>query len=260
MYTRKTYGTYSPSSKTPYKVSRSKIELFLSCPRCFYMDCRLGLSRPSTPPYTLNNAVDSLLKNEFDLLREKGEKHAIVEKYGINAVPFKHPDLPQWRGEVKAYEGALAVDEKSNLLLNGLVDDIWQNDKGELVIVDYKATSTTKTISLDDEYKQSYKRQMEIYQWLLRGEGHKVSDTGYFVYANGISKGDGFHNKVEFRTNVFPYKGSDKWVEPTLVKIKQTLEGDIPKESPDCEFCAYAKSRTKLTLESIQHSKVNKAK
>src|SRR4029077_16589663 len=78
----------------------------------------------------------------------------------------------------------------------------------------------------DSKWHDSYRRQMEVYQWLLRGEGHKVSDIGYFVYANGIAKADGFFNKVEFRTNVFPYKGSDKWIEPTLVKMKAVLESD----------------------------------
>ena len=36
------------------------------------------------------------------------------------------------------------------------------------------------------------KRQMEIYQWLLRKNGFKVSDTGYFVYANGITDARSF--------------------------------------------------------------------
>ncbi|MGH7157224.1 MAG: hypothetical protein ACREGG_03905, partial [Candidatus Saccharimonadales bacterium] len=84
---------------------------------------------------------------------------------------------------------------------------------------------------------------------------HKVSDTGYFVYANGISKAEGFYNKVQFRTNVFPYKGSDEWIEPTLVKIKETLEGVIPKEAADCEFCAYARARTQLTLDAVAKKK-----
>jgi PD-(D/E)XK nuclease superfamily len=240
MYTRKTWGTYSPHSKEPYKISRSKIELFLSCSRCFYMDCRLGLSRPSTPPYTLNNAVDTLLKNEFDILRKTGDKHELVKKYGINAIPFKHQDLPQWRGEVKAYEGALVVDEKSNLLINGLVDDIWQNEKEELVIVDYKATSTTKEISLDDEYKQSYKRQMEIYQWIFRKLGFSVSNVGYFVFANATKNRDSFDGKLEFEMTILEHTGNSSWVDLTLLEIAQCLKNDrIPAPAPDCEYCAY---------------------
>lgn len=242
MYTRKSWGTYSPNSKEPYKISRSKIELFLTCPRCFYMDCRLGLARPSTPPYTLNNAVDTLLKNEFDLLREKGEKHTLVEKYKIDALPFKHSDLKQWRGEVKAYEGALVVDEKSNLLINGLVDDIWQNSEGELVIVDYKATSTTKEISLDDEYKQSYKRQMEIYQWIFRKLGFKVSNVGYFVFANATKNRDSFDGKLEFEMSIVEHNGNASWVDLTLLEIAECLKNPkVPAPAPDCEYCEYKK-------------------
>jgi 2-isopropylmalate synthase len=35
---------------------------------------------------------------------------------------------------------------------------------------------------LDQEWQDSYKRQMDVYQWLLRQNGLKVSNTGYFVY------------------------------------------------------------------------------
>lgn len=242
MYTRKIWGTYTPNSKEPYKISRSKIELFLQCPRCFYMDARLGLARPSTPPYTLNNAVDTLLKNEFDILRKKGEKHTLVEKYSIDAVPFKHDDLKQWRGELKAYEGALVVDEKSNLLINGLVDDIWQDRDGELVIVDYKATSTTKEISLDDEYKQSYKRQMEIYQWIFRKLGFKVSNLGYFVFANATKNREKFDGKLEFEMSIVEHKGNASWVDLTLLEIAECLKNPrVPAPAPDCEYCEYKK-------------------
>ena len=243
MYYRKTRNLFDPGSADPVRLSRSKIELFTMCPRCFYMDVRLGISRPSTPPYTLNSAVDNLLKNEFDLLRKSGEAHAIMKKYNIDAVPFQHKDLPRWRGEVKAFEGAMAVDEKSNILVNGLVDDLWVNKKGELIIVDYKATSTTKEISLDDEYKQSYKRQMEVYQWIFRKLGFPVSDTGYFIFANAMKNLPKFDGKLEFAMTILSHKGDASWVEKTLMNIRKTLtKNEIPAQAPNCEYCEYRKS------------------
>lgn len=243
MYYHKTKGLYDPKSKEPFQISRSKIELFWQCPRCFYMECRLGLSRPSTPPYTLNNAVDNLLKNEFDLLRKKGEQHDLMKTYGIDAVPFDHPDLGKWRGEVTAYVGALALDEKSNLMINGLVDDLWINKQEELLIVDYKATSTTKEISLEDEYKQSYKRQMEIYQWIFRKLGFKVSNTGYFIFANAMKNLPKFDGKLEFSMSIIPHIGNDSWVPLTLLEIKECLESNtIPGPSPTCDYCDYKKN------------------
>ena len=157
---------YEPDSAMPFRLSRGKIDMFVQCPRCFYLDRRLGLGRPSMPGWALNSAVDQLLKNEFDLLREKGEAHRLMIDYGIKAIPFSHPDLSEWRDDYYHFKGASIIHKKTNLEICGIVDDIWINKKKELLIVDYKATSTTREISLDDEYKQGYKRQMEIYPYV----------------------------------------------------------------------------------------------
>src|SRR5436305_927345 len=95
---------FDPTSSEPYKLSRSKIDLFLQCPRCFYLDRRMGISRPSMPSFSLNNAVDALLKKEFDLLRHKGEAHELMNKYQIDAIPFVHPELDRWRENFKGKE------------------------------------------------------------------------------------------------------------------------------------------------------------
>ncbi len=247
MYYRKTRVNFNPKSKEPFQISRSKIELFTQCPRCFYMDARLGLSRPSTPPYTLNSAVDNLLKNEFDLLRKKGEKHELMEKYAIDAIPFTHPDLPKWRGEVTAFVGALVLDEKSNLMINGLVDDIWQDSDGNLVMVDYKSTASAKVPSLEDEWKQSYKRQIEIYQWIFRKLGFPVSRTGYFVFANAKKNLPKFDGKLEFEMSILPYEGNSDWVELTLLEIRELLNAEtIPAPASECEYCAYKQRSVQL--------------
>lgn len=245
---------YKPGQKEVYKLSRSRIENFIRCPRCFWLAQRLKINQPSSPPFLINSAIDELLKTEFDTYRERGEQHPWQIEFRVDAKPFKHANLDRWR---HVFTGVQHLHKPTNLLIFGGVDDVWETPNGELVVVDYKATAKTKEITdlEDSKWHDAYRRQMEVYQWLLRGEGHKVSDTGYFVYANGISKKDGFFNKVEFRTNVFPYKGSDKWVEPTLVKIKEILEGDMPKEAVDCEYCVYAKSRTELTLNALRKTK-----
>src|SRR3990172_9247741 len=142
IYRRRQRNLYQTGQKEPFSISRSKIDLFLECPRCFYLDRKLGLGRPSMPGFSLNSAVDHLLKNEFDLLRENGQKHALMETYKVDAIPFKHPDLPEWRGEVNRFSGATYLHPKTNLIIDGLVDDIWVKKDGELLIVDYKSTST----------------------------------------------------------------------------------------------------------------------
>lgn len=192
------------------------------------------------PSFSLNSAVDHLLKNEFDLLRKNGQRHALMEKYDIDLLPFVHEKLPEWRGDINRFSGATYLHTPTNFIIDGLIDDVWVDKKGMLYMVDYKSTSTEKEISLEDEYKEGYKRQMEIYQWIFRKKGFEVSDTGYFVYVNGL-KGDRiFDGKLEFDLFLIPYDGNDSWVEPTILKIKEALDKDnLPAQAEDCEYCEY---------------------
>ena len=74
----RTRGLFEPNLREPFKLSRSKIELFMDCPRCFYLDRKLGVGRPPGFPFSLNSAVDALLKKEFDVLRAKNKKHPLM--------------------------------------------------------------------------------------------------------------------------------------------------------------------------------------
>ncbi len=239
-YSQRQKNLYDPKSKEPFRISRSKMELFLECPRCFYLDRKLGLKRPEGPGFTLNDAVDHLLKNEFDLLRKNGQKHLLMDEYHIDAVPFSHPDLPEWRDDHHHFIGASIIHKKTNLEICGIIDDLWINSKGELHIVDYKTTSTSKKITLEDEYKQDYKKQVEWYQWIFRQKGFKVSNTAYFVFANGLKGERIFDGKLEFKLEIIPHEGSDLWVEETIYKIKETLDlNEIPESNLECHYCKY---------------------
>jgi RecB family exonuclease len=180
---------YQPGTKDTYKLSRSKIDDFLNCPRCFWLDRRLKISKPQTPPFQINKAVDELFKKEFDVYRAKGEPHPLMVENKIEAVPFVHQDLNKWR---ENFVGVQYLHEPTNLLITGAVDDIWVDDKGELMVVDYKATAKKAEVSLDAPWQIAYKRQMEVYQWLMRKNGFSVNPVGYFVYTNGRLDLDGF--------------------------------------------------------------------
>ncbi len=254
-YSRRRSQPYKPGQTDPFKVSRSKIELFKQCPRCFWLDTRLKITRPSSPPFNINKAIDELLKKEFDSYRAQAKPHPLMVKNSIQAVPYQHDDLDTWRYN---FTGVFTLHEPTNLHVFGAVDDIWVNDNHELIVVDYKATAKNKEVDIESDWQISYKRQMEVYQWLLRQNAFAVSDTAYFVYTNGRIDLDGFNDRVEFRTKVIPYTGNADWVEPTLLQMKECMEGDMPAIGTaamggECEFCAYARERTTLTLNHIQN-------
>jgi CRISPR/Cas system-associated exonuclease Cas4 (RecB family) len=256
-YWRERSQPYLPGQKTAFKVSRSKIELFMQCPRCFWLDVRLKIKRPDGPPFNINKAIDELFKKEFDSYRLKGEPHPMMVEHEIEAVPYAHADLDKWR---ENFVGVQHHHEPTNLLVFGAVDDLWVNDADELIVVDYKATAKDKEVSLDAGWQISYKRQMEVYQWLLRQNGFNVNNTGYFVYTNGRIDLDGFYNRIEFRTKIIPYTGDDTWVGPTVMKMKECMDTDMPPMGVsimggECEFCAYARERAKLTVSALQKRK-----
>lgn len=228
-----------------WKLSRSKIDLFLECPRCFYIDNKLGVKRVPGFPFALNSAVDHLLKQEFDTHRVKGEQHPLQKEYGIDAKPVARDELDEWRDN---FGGVRHYHEPTGMMVTGAIDDLWITASGEYVVVDYKATAKEEAVKeLNKKWQDGYKRQMEVYQWLLRQNGLPVSSTGYFVYCTGKLDSEAFDKRIDFDVNLIAYEGDDSWVEKTLLKIKECLEGDeVPVSGDDCDHCAYWNARAKF--------------
>lgn len=238
---KRTRNLYDSSSSELFRLSRSKIDLYLNCPRCFYLDRKLGVAQPPGYPFSLNAAVDKLLKKEFDIHRAVGSKHPLMEHYGIDAIPLAHEKMDEWRDSLR--RGITVRIDGSNVVVTGGVDDVWVTPTGEFIIVDYKATSKDAEVTLDADWQIGYKRQMEIYQWLFRHNGFNVSSTGYFVYCNGNTDKAAFDGKLEFDIKLLAYTGDDSWVEKTVLSAIECLKSDqMPSSGTDCDYCKYRKA------------------
>lgn len=187
----------------------------------------------------MNSAVDALLKKEFDYYRERQEPHPLFVENGIDAIPFKHEKMDEWRDSLR--RGITFQIDGTKFILTGGVDDVWINPKTqELMIADYKATSKNGEVSLDADWQIGYKRQAEVYQYLFRKNGFKVSDTAYFVYCNGKTDRDRFDKRLEFDISVIPYIGKADWVETKVKESYECLMGPKPPEhSNKCDYCQY---------------------
>lgn len=239
MAAKRRKNLFDPSSNDPFPLSRSKAECWMTCPRCFWLDRRLGIKPPGIPAMMLNRAVDELLKKEFDQYRAKAIPHPLMQEHGIDAVPFSHPDLAMWRSNFK---GIKLLHEPTGLLLSGAMDDIWVAPDGELHIVDYKGTAsaTDTPMTLDTTYRQAYKRQLEFYSFLLRGNGFSVSRRSFIVYAVATMNAPSLDGRLSFRLELIEHLANTEWIEPTLASIKACLMlKEPPPPSPDCELCAY---------------------
>lgn len=167
-----------------------------------------------------------------------------MKAYGLEAVPFEHKNMDQWR---ENFVGVQHVHEETGLTIFGAVDDVWMDVSGELIVVDYKATAKDGEVNLNAPWQIGYKRQMEIYQWLMRKNGFEVSDTGYFVYCNGKRDAEAFDGKLEFDVVLLPYTGKDTWIEEAIQKLYACLnQNTIPLPEPDCDYCRYREAVQKI--------------
>ena len=185
-------GVYKSGHESPYELSRTRIENFIKCPACFFLEQVKGIKFPSMPGFNINEATDVLLKKDFARFRDIQKPHPFLTELGLEyLVPFKHKDFELWTQSLHfgAQDRMNTVHEPTHLKIGGGLDDVWLNTQtNKLHIVDYKSTSQKsdgKDITLEDPWKATYKRQMDLYVWVMRQKGFDVSDEGYFLYCDG---------------------------------------------------------------------------
>jgi len=234
---------YIKGSNEKFKISRSKFSNFLDCKRCFYLERVKGLKDPGMPGWSLNSAVDELLKKEFDKLRKQKKPHPYVIKNNLKLIPYEHEKMDHWRNALRG--GISFLDKNTNIEIHGGVDDIWfDQDKEELVVVDYKAQSSYEKVKtepyLSNVYHFGYKTQMDIYVHILRKMDFKVSDTAYFYVCNGEKSYEKFDDKLNFTTTLVPYKTDTSWIDGQIIEMKKILDSEsVPEINKSCEKCMY---------------------
>ena len=212
------------------------------------MDRVIGLEAPGTPGWTLNETTDLLLKKEFDACRELQKPHRLFRENGLeHFVPFEHPDMDKWRDSLR--HGLMSRYAKTNIILTGGVDDIWQDTiTGDLIVADYKSQANFKPLDpvsyLSDVYHESYKIQMDFYAFLLKEMGFSVGPTAYFLVCNADRAADGFYGKMDFSETLIPYDWDTNWIpEQVEAMISIMNSASIPTSNPSCKNCAYANQR-----------------
>ena len=164
-----------------------------------------------------------MLKNEFDSYRIQQKSHPLMIKNDIEAIPFIHESLPVWRNHRAG--GIRFSDIDNGIELFGVIDDIWINPQGELIIVDYKATAKQGKfgLNLSNSWNSINNRQVAFYAYLFQRNGFKTHDTGYFVYCIADNDKPALNGKLEFETKVVSYQIDYSWIAKTIHNILTCL-------------------------------------
>ena len=220
------------------------------------------MKQPSIPGFLINSLTDKLLKHEMDGYRRTQKPHPFFEARGnSHLVPLDHSELEDWTDSLqfgaspKKYN---TIHRETNILFGGSIDDVFSNtETGEYHCVDYKSTATSswgfrEEITLDGEYQQGYKRQMDMYVWIGKQRELPMSSESLFLYADGQNssptgeKLEGMYveasgaAQLRFHSTLIPYTADDSWVEHALLGVKETLEKSVsPSHREGCEYGIY---------------------
>jgi len=265
-------GAYKPSKKHIYwELSRSKVENFRKCKACFWREKVAGIKDIGIPGFNLNTNTDTLLKRDFDRYRGKEESHPFLIHHGLSHLsPYDFPE--KWTDSMHfGSAGRFHVNhEPSRIKFGGGIDDCYENtETGELHIIDYKSTANLnknpERANLEGKWKGSYKRQMDMYVWILEQLGYPASKTGYFLYVDGLHVGydrmiDDDNPELatmKFQTTWLEYETDTSWVEPALMEIKDFVESQekCPEGTEGCETCTWFLKATHADY----HAKENRA-
>ena len=256
---------FKENNNTPFFVSRSKVDLFLKCPRCFYFVMKYGFREPGSFPLSLNNLVDACVKNDMDYCRSHDRIHPVFTHSNLDLKPYNPEDfsiVQRWRDDMKSYIGATYLYEKYNWLLCGIIDDVMINNDEELVIIDFKSTTKHQDLNTFDEvpFSAGLKIQLEWYNWLFLQKGFSVDNTAYLVYYNAVQDKHLQHHEdyslMRFRRSAIPVECELDWIEPTIDEMYECLKCPEPpkqdhysfkgKERNKCDQCAYLNMYSKL--------------
>ena len=237
---------YISDSAQPFRLNRTKIDLFFDCERCFVLDQKFGIKRPFGTPLVMNNKIVNTLKDELEICREKKQIHPQVLENNLNYIPNNFELLNDWKNPFK---GVKYTHKKTNFLLNGTIDDVWINkETNKLIVVDYKSQSSEREITtnnyLNGIFKQGYKMQMDFYVYLLREMGFDVHPDAYFVVCNGDRTVADFNGLMKFDEYLIPYEWNTEWIHNEVINMIDCMNSNsLPESNKSCKNCAYAAQR-----------------
>jgi len=215
----------SPKTK-PIKLSSSSINLFLECPRCFYLQIVKGIKRPQGPFPSLPSGMDKILKEHFDRFMEKDELPPEIKgKCEGCKLFFDKKLLEIWRNNRKGIE---YTDPKTGILLHGAIDNLLVKD-GKLIVLDYK----TRGFPVKEDTHEDYQSQMDLYNFLLNKNGYETENYTYllFYYPKEVLE----TGEVIFDTELVKMKINVKDGEKAFNDAVALIKGEEPEEK--CEWC-----------------------
>ncbi len=228
---------YIKNNTQPFKMSRTKIDLYFDCKRCFFIDQRFGIRRPHGTPLVINSRFVNQLKFELNECRKSQQAHPQIIDQNRKLIPYNHKKLTEWQNPFK---GVSYLHQESNIIFYGVIDDIWlDKDTKKYHNIIIKTTSKKNKINYEEIWP-GYWKQLSFYSYLLRKNSLDMSKTGALIFINALSQNTDSDHNINFDLSIFEKILDFTWIEPTIMDIFKILNEDkVPEISKKCKFCNY---------------------
>lgn len=211
------------------KLSPTGLNLYLECPRCFWLSMVKGIKRPAGIFPSLPGGMDGILKTYFNEYR------------GQDVLP------PLLNGQL---EGKLLnplpktlfmKDDDLRAVLLGKLDDALDFGDGTFAPVDHK----TRGYPPKEEILAPYQVQMDAYDLLMSSNNYPTRNVAYLLYYHPMS--GTLHEKFPFVLTVKPVPTNPERAMQLFRDAVSLLRSDeMPVSSNTCEYCAWSKTMNNL--------------
>ena len=216
------------------KLSPSSLNLFLDCPRCFWLDKNKGIKRPRGIFPSLPGGMDLVIKKYFDTYRVKNDLPPEI-KGKVSGQLFSDIGILEkwrnWRTTDLRYE-----DKSLNAILSGALDDCLI-ENGSYIPVDYK----TRGYELKEDPRRYYQTQLDCYSLMLNSSGYKINNIAFLIYYWPVKvKEDGV---IEFHVEPIKIETNIESAKKIIKDAAELLSAPIPKPDSGCEYCNLVTNR-----------------
>jgi len=218
-----------------WKLTPSGLYTYEECPACFWIEQHIG--RPPSLPLRLNDAMDEKLKKRYDVFRQQGNLPPEISSLRLRGIKLfdNLEKLNQWRTNKTALS---YTNKKIGYLLEGKLDEVFINDRGELMPADFKASGDEPGID-----KQKYYRlQLHAYALMLKKRGYKVGKKAYLLHYFTKDRND-TSLAMEFKSHIDEVEIDLIAFEKILKKMVELLNSNFPGADKICKKCLWAEKR-----------------
>ena len=215
------------------RLSPSTLNLFLECPRCFWLQLNENIHRPRGAFPSLPGGMDLVIKIYFDKYREKSKLPSEIEGKVKGELVRDQALLNKWRNWKT---GLRYKDESLGTVLFGALDDCLEED-GKYFPLDYKTRGSAPREGDSEKY---YGNQLDCYALLLEENGYPVGEFGYLIYY--YPKEVKERGTIIFDIEPVELKINTERARKTLSDAVKLLHGHIPPHHSECEYCIWGRN------------------